>query len=114
MTQEEKTKICKRLHLVEKIQDILDRMCLGMAIFCMVMNLLSGNWICALIWFNCILWNWRAIRDTNHAKDLELKNAIMGYLIYEKYAKAQEPAANKEVIDVESKEVSPESEEKNS
>lgn len=90
---------------MEKVADVLDRVCLGMAIGCMVINLLSANWICALIWFNCILWNWRAIRDTDRIKDQQLHLGILSYLVYEKYASKQEQPEAKEIIDVESKEV---------
>lgn len=128
MTQEEEAKIRRRLHAAEKIQYVLDRACLGMEIFCIVMNLLSGNWICALIWFNVVLWNYRAIRDTAQLQKSDFECALLGYLLYSKLAEtkddadkqneqnenAEKPveASASEVIDVESKEVSPEAEEK--
>ena len=104
-TEEQDVKIVRKLHKLERLQDFLDRLCLGCAIGCMIMNLLSKNWICALIWFNCILWNWRAIRDTSRIKDQQLHLGILSYLVYEKYAGKQEQPEAKETIDVESKEV---------
>jgi len=108
-TQEKEITITRKLHALEKVSDILDRACLGMAIGCMAMNLLSANllsanWICALIWFNCIIWNLRAIRDTRRIKDQQLQLGILSYLVYEKYAGKQEQPEAKETIDVEPKE----------
>lgn len=104
-TQEKEITNTRKLHALEKVSDVLDRVCLGMAIGCMVINLLSTNWICALIWFNCILWNWRAIRDTGRIKDQQIHLGILSYLVYEKYAGKQEQSEAKETIEVESKEV---------
>lgn len=110
MTQEEE-KMCNRIRTIEKVQDVLDRACLGMEIFCIVMNILSGNWICALIWFNVVLWNYRAIRDTAKLKESYFENALLGYLLYSKLNKKEDGQAEQsssDVIDVESKEATPE------
>lgn len=115
MTQDEE-KMCNRIRTIEKVQDVLDRACLGMEIFCIVMNILSGNWICALIWFNVVLWNYRAIRDTAKLKESYFENALLGYLLYSKLDKKEDGQAEQssDVIDVESKEATsePSSEEK--
>ena len=101
--QEQISKDLAKFRKIESIGRFLDKFCIWCEVGAMALCLCSGSWIPALIWFNCILWNIRVVKDN---KRLQEANAIIAMLSHVLYSiKKDEKNSSNEVIDVESKEV---------